>query len=207
VSSPLPPRRSLSPFVLFLQLNLPLFFFACSWSGPPPSPRSPISRQGECRSAGPGSAVRTLPSVSRPSPSHSSGSRVRLSTGYAFPLLSPPPFPHRTHILLGIVDLIALLFPSVLQSAIQVRHAALGVQSLAVLKDGSYVNLPRQDYNYFLASSGLGPGPYSVRPHLSRFASSLFPLSPRSSLSRLGAYSIDHFRRESRSRSPSKTAP
>ena len=48
-------------------------------------------------------------------------------------------------------------------TAIQVRNHHLPVSSLAYLRNGSWVDLPRQDYNYFVAPSGVGPGAFTVR--------------------------------------------
>jgi expansin (peptidoglycan-binding protein) len=43
-------------------------------------------------------------------------------------------------------------------TAIQVRNHRLPIRALAYRKDSAWVNLPRQDYNYFLAAQGTGPG-------------------------------------------------
>jgi expansin len=47
--------------------------------------------------------------------------------------------------------------------AIQPRRHRNLVTKLEVQVDGAWVALPRQPYNYFVASSGLGPGPFTVR--------------------------------------------
>lgn len=48
-------------------------------------------------------------------------------------------------------------------TAIQVRNHRLPVSSLAYRKDGAWVDVPREDYNYFVAPKGVGPGAFSVR--------------------------------------------
>lgn len=48
-------------------------------------------------------------------------------------------------------------------TAIQPRNHRNPVTKLEVLVGGTYQTLVRQDYNYFLASSGLGVGPYTIR--------------------------------------------
>jgi expansin (peptidoglycan-binding protein) len=46
---------------------------------------------------------------------------------------------------------------------IQVRNHATVVSSMEALVNGSWVPLERQQYNYFLAPSGLGNGPFTLR--------------------------------------------
>lgn len=46
---------------------------------------------------------------------------------------------------------------------IQVRNHATVVSSMDALVNGSWVPLERQQYNYFLAPSGLGNGPFTLR--------------------------------------------
>lgn len=50
-------------------------------------------------------------------------------------------------------------------SAIQVRNHRHAIASLEALdpETGGYVSIPREDYNYFVWSAGLGPGPYTLR--------------------------------------------
>lgn len=48
-------------------------------------------------------------------------------------------------------------------TAIQVRNTKWAVQSLEVSVEGSYVQIPRESYNYFVYQSGLGVGPYDIR--------------------------------------------
>ncbi len=49
-------------------------------------------------------------------------------------------------------------------TAIQLRNTRYPLVSLAAVDaSGSATELPRQTYNYFVASSGLGPGPYTLR--------------------------------------------
>ena len=48
-------------------------------------------------------------------------------------------------------------------TAIQVRNLRIPVSSLAYRKDGAWIEVPRQDYNYFVAQSGVGPGAFTVR--------------------------------------------
>jgi hypothetical protein len=44
-----------------------------------------------------------------------------------------------------------------------VRNTRVPVRSLEVQQGAAWVNVPRQDYNFFVASSGLGVGPYTLR--------------------------------------------
>jgi expansin (peptidoglycan-binding protein) len=48
-------------------------------------------------------------------------------------------------------------------TAIQVRDHRLPISSLAYQKDGAWVDLPRETYNYFVAQKGVGPGAFRVR--------------------------------------------
>ena len=48
-------------------------------------------------------------------------------------------------------------------TAIQLRNHRVPVRGLAFLHGGSWVDLPRQDFNFFLAAQGTGPGPLQVR--------------------------------------------
>lgn len=48
-------------------------------------------------------------------------------------------------------------------TAIQVRNHRLPITKLEVKKSGSYTALTREDYNYFVASSGVGSGSITVR--------------------------------------------
>ncbi|WP_224244505.1 expansin EXLX1 family cellulose-binding protein [Hyalangium gracile] len=46
---------------------------------------------------------------------------------------------------------------------IQVRNHRLPIQKFEYQKNGSWVEVKREPYNYFVASSGMGPGPVKVR--------------------------------------------
>lgn len=48
-------------------------------------------------------------------------------------------------------------------TAVQVRNHRLPVRALAWWKDGAWVDLERQSYNYFVAQDGTGPGAFRVR--------------------------------------------
>jgi expansin (peptidoglycan-binding protein) len=49
-------------------------------------------------------------------------------------------------------------------TAVQLRDHRLPIATLeATDQSGSYVSLPRADYNFFIAEAGLGEGPYSFR--------------------------------------------
>jgi expansin (peptidoglycan-binding protein) len=48
-------------------------------------------------------------------------------------------------------------------TAIQLRNTRYAVKSLEGKIGGTFVALPRETYNYFVYSSGLGPGPYELR--------------------------------------------
>lgn len=48
-------------------------------------------------------------------------------------------------------------------TAIQVRNSRLPIKSLEWNKSGTYVDVGRVDYNYFVQQSGVGTGPVKVR--------------------------------------------
>lgn len=48
-------------------------------------------------------------------------------------------------------------------TAVQVRNARHRVTKLEFEKDGGFVSVPRFDYNYFVAESGMGEGPLKLR--------------------------------------------
>jgi expansin len=48
-------------------------------------------------------------------------------------------------------------------TAIQVRNHLLPIQKLEWQKGSSWVEAKREDYNYFVDSSGMGPGPVKIR--------------------------------------------
>jgi expansin (peptidoglycan-binding protein) len=48
-------------------------------------------------------------------------------------------------------------------TAIQVRNSRLPVAKLEWMQAGAWTNVARADYNYFVVSSGVGPGSYQVR--------------------------------------------
>jgi expansin (peptidoglycan-binding protein) len=49
-------------------------------------------------------------------------------------------------------------------TAVQLRNHRHAVASFAYQDDsGGFVDVPRLDYNYFVAESGMGPGPYTFR--------------------------------------------
>jgi expansin (peptidoglycan-binding protein) len=48
-------------------------------------------------------------------------------------------------------------------TGLQVRNSRLPVASLDVRMGGQWVSVPRQSYNYFVDTSGVGPGSYEVR--------------------------------------------
>lgn len=48
-------------------------------------------------------------------------------------------------------------------TAVQVRNHRHAIAKLEVEKNGSFVVVPRLDYNYFVDASGMGPGPYTFR--------------------------------------------
>lgn len=48
-------------------------------------------------------------------------------------------------------------------TAVQIRNARYAISKLEVEKGGSFVEVGRVDYNYFVDDSGMGPGPYKFR--------------------------------------------
>jgi expansin len=48
-------------------------------------------------------------------------------------------------------------------TAVQLRNHRHAIAMLEVEKNGSFVEVTRLDYNYFVDESGMGPGPYSFR--------------------------------------------
>jgi expansin (peptidoglycan-binding protein) len=49
-------------------------------------------------------------------------------------------------------------------TAIQVRNHRLPIQALAYRTDGDWIDVPREDYNYFVVAGGVGTdGPFEVR--------------------------------------------
>jgi expansin len=48
-------------------------------------------------------------------------------------------------------------------NAVQVRNAKTGIAKLEAQKDGKFITLRRETYNYFIADAGLGAGPYTLR--------------------------------------------
>jgi expansin len=49
-------------------------------------------------------------------------------------------------------------------TAVQIRNHRYGIAKFEYQDDvGTWVDVPRADYNYFVAKSGMGPGPYHVR--------------------------------------------
>lgn len=48
-------------------------------------------------------------------------------------------------------------------SAVQIRNHRYPISTVEYKKGNKWVNLPRAEYNYFLASSGMGAGPYTFR--------------------------------------------
>jgi expansin (peptidoglycan-binding protein) len=48
-------------------------------------------------------------------------------------------------------------------TAIQVRNHRLPIAKLELQKDGAWLAIPREPYNYFIASGGAGPGAVTVR--------------------------------------------
>lgn len=48
-------------------------------------------------------------------------------------------------------------------TAIQIRNHRYPIARVEVMQAGGYVEVPRLDYNYFVADTGLGPGPYAIR--------------------------------------------
>jgi expansin (peptidoglycan-binding protein) len=49
-------------------------------------------------------------------------------------------------------------------TAVQLRNHSHAIASFAFMNDGGeFVDVPRLEYNYFVAESGMGPGPYTFR--------------------------------------------
>lgn len=48
-------------------------------------------------------------------------------------------------------------------TAVQIRNARFAIGKLEVQKAGSFVEVNRVDYNYFVDEAGMGPGPYTFR--------------------------------------------
>jgi expansin len=48
-------------------------------------------------------------------------------------------------------------------TALQVRNTRVPVRSLEVQQGAAWVNVAREDFNFFVQPSGLGPGPYTLR--------------------------------------------
>ncbi len=48
-------------------------------------------------------------------------------------------------------------------TAVQVRNHRYRVAKFEYEKSGAFVNVTRQDYNYFVEPNGMGPGPYAFR--------------------------------------------
>lgn len=48
-------------------------------------------------------------------------------------------------------------------TAIQVRNSRLPVAKLEWMQNGAWTDVSRADYDYFVVSSGVGPGSYQVR--------------------------------------------
>jgi expansin (peptidoglycan-binding protein) len=48
-------------------------------------------------------------------------------------------------------------------TAVQIRNARAAIAKFEFMKDGQYVAVNRTDYNYFVADTGMGPGPYAFR--------------------------------------------
>ncbi|MCE7894190.1 MAG: hypothetical protein DYH12_31580 [Sorangiineae bacterium PRO1] len=48
-------------------------------------------------------------------------------------------------------------------TAVQVRNHRHGIAKLEYEKGGSFVEVKREDYNYFVEPAGMGPGPYTFR--------------------------------------------
>lgn len=48
-------------------------------------------------------------------------------------------------------------------TAVQIRNHRYAIAKFEYMKAGAYVNVPRVNYNYFVAGSGMGPGPYAFR--------------------------------------------
>ena len=48
-------------------------------------------------------------------------------------------------------------------TAIQIRNHRYPIATVEAQVDGAWSEIPRVDYNYFVETSGLGPGPYALR--------------------------------------------
>jgi expansin (peptidoglycan-binding protein) len=48
-------------------------------------------------------------------------------------------------------------------TAIQVRNHRYPIAKLEAMQNGAWMNIQRLDYNYFVETAGLGPGPYMLR--------------------------------------------
>lgn len=48
-------------------------------------------------------------------------------------------------------------------TAVQIRNHRYPIGKVEAQQDGAWRAIPRVDYNYFVESSGLGPGPYALR--------------------------------------------
>jgi expansin (peptidoglycan-binding protein) len=48
-------------------------------------------------------------------------------------------------------------------TAVQIRNHRNPIAKFEYLKNGQFTAVPRTDYNYFVESSGMGPGPYTFR--------------------------------------------
>jgi len=48
-------------------------------------------------------------------------------------------------------------------TAVQIRNHRQRIARLEVERSGAFVTVPRESYNYFVAASGMGPGPYTFR--------------------------------------------
>lgn len=48
-------------------------------------------------------------------------------------------------------------------TGLQVRNTRVPVRSLEVQKNGAWVDVPRESYNFFVDSAGFGAGPFSLR--------------------------------------------
>lgn len=48
-------------------------------------------------------------------------------------------------------------------TGLQVRNTRIPVRSLEVEKNGAFVSVPRESYNYFVDTNGFGSGPFTLR--------------------------------------------
>lgn len=48
-------------------------------------------------------------------------------------------------------------------TAVQIRNHRYPIAKVEAMSGSAYADIPRVDYNYFVQSSGLGPGPYALR--------------------------------------------